>query len=85
MGHYWREMDPEGARRQDERLARLSKIQDEIKEMPLSAFHGGDLEALHRVAGLHEYDAEEEHFKLIEKRIAEYKKTNKKKKHRGSD
>lgn len=49
MGHYWREMDPEGAARHDAAMAREEAIRDRINELPLGYFQCRDLPALSRL------------------------------------
>ncbi len=38
MGHYWREMDPDGAEKHDRYLDRLHGLREKLKDVPMSSF-----------------------------------------------
>lgn len=43
MGHTWREMDPEGAARQDKQMGKLHAIRDKLRHKKLSSFEAEDV------------------------------------------
>lgn len=43
MGHTWREMDPEGAARQDSFISKRNKLVDELAHKKLSEFEAEDV------------------------------------------
>lgn len=49
MGHTFREMDPERARKQDERIERQNKLYREIFGQDLGSFRTNDLPGLLRI------------------------------------
>jgi hypothetical protein len=69
MGHYWREMDPEGAAAHDKEMRRKARLKEAFADKSLSDFTVGELEALLRLLGLHEYDPTEEHLALLEAKL----------------
>ena len=80
MGHYWREMDPEGAARHDTFWGRVHSLRDALEGVPLAAFEVGDLRSLVRVLGLEHNSAgyvlpEDADFNRIEKKVLAYKAT----------
>jgi len=49
MGPSWRDMDPEGFKRQLQFANRLRGLREKLQDMPLSNFTVADLRPLHRV------------------------------------
>lgn len=64
MGHYWRDMDPAGARESDNRLNKALKLRVDVGKMRLSKFKVKDLPGLLRVM---EAEPHEEDFKLLKR------------------
>jgi hypothetical protein len=52
MGHFWRELDPGGAAEQDARIDRANKLRMGLKNISLSRFTVGELEAVMKLMGL---------------------------------
>lgn len=73
MGHYWRDMDPEGAAEQDRKYKRISEIRKKIGSMSLGEFTVDEFVAVARILGLvrnsiGELEPDEEHLRLLEKK-----------------
>ena len=79
MGHSWREMDPAGAKAHDEYWDRVSKIREQIKDIPLSKFTVGELGAVMSLMGLSHHShtsrpVTESNLELLEKKLKKPKK-----------
>lgn len=68
MGHYWREIDHEGAEAHDRACDRAIKLRDQIKSRPLSLFTAGDLLGLLRIMKAEPYAEDFEMGKPTRKR-----------------
>lgn len=74
MGHTFREMDPEGARKHDERIDRQNKLHREISGQDLGSFRAGDLPSLLRILDpLHFGSPFPQDLSQLELRISEIK------------
>ena len=81
MGHYWREMCPDGANEHDKKIDRKLKLSEQLKRVPLGEFSAGELGAVMKLFGLAYNSAgrlepNEEDFKILEGRARTRKCNN---------
>lgn len=70
VGHYWREIDPQGAEAHDRRINREVALKKELDHLTLDNFKVSDLRALLNLLGFNKYGgATQDELELLEAKV----------------